>query len=214
MLMSGGMNCATLLSKFTKLKERPIMEAMIFCDLEDSEHEVRFAKKMCERFKVPYSLWAIATTPMIDMHILAQPPEKTYIARPRMRHALMMVNAAFRAAQMKYQEVITGHTADSVEDIDTIKIVASEAAVFAGMPTDLFKFPLLEFDSRGRVFEMARDMGSLVEVLYETNSCFFGENEKRFQWGYGCGDCIGCDRRSAGWDNYLDILKKEKNAAI
>jgi 7-cyano-7-deazaguanine synthase len=39
-------------------------------------------------------------------------------------------------------------------------------------------------------------------IVEETHTCYLGERGRRFDWGYGCGECPACKLRAHGWENY------------
>jgi 7-cyano-7-deazaguanine synthase len=65
--------------------------------------------------------------------------------------------------------------------------------------------PLMWID-KAATWRLARDLGgdALVRlVVEETHTCYLGERGKRFDWGYGCGECPACKLRAAGWQKFV-----------
>jgi 7-cyano-7-deazaguanine synthase len=58
---------------------------------------------------------------------------------------------------------------------------------------------------KAATWRLARDLGgeALVRLIVEeTHSCYLGERGKRFDWGYGCGECPACRLRASGWEKF------------
>ncbi|WP_442754831.1 7-cyano-7-deazaguanine synthase QueC [Methylocystis sp. JAN1] len=84
-------------------------------------------------------------------------------------------------------------------------IRALNRALTLGMAMDLeIHTPLMWID-KAATWALARDLGgeSLVSLIVEeTHTCYLGERGKRFDWGYGCGECPACRLRAAGWEKF------------
>lgn len=64
--------------------------------------------------------------------------------------------------------------------------------------------PLMHLSKAG-AWDLAETLGGqkLINIILEdSHSCYKGTRGKRFDWGYGCGDCPACDLRAAGWAEY------------
>lgn len=65
--------------------------------------------------------------------------------------------------------------------------------------------PLMHL-SKAQSWFLAEELGggNLIEILVEqTHSCYLGDRSKRYDWGYGCGDCPACVLRAKGWSSYI-----------
>lgn len=65
--------------------------------------------------------------------------------------------------------------------------------------------PLMWID-KAATFKLAEEIGGdalLSIVIEETHSCYLGERDRRYAWGYGCGDCPACRLRAAGYAAFL-----------
>jgi 7-cyano-7-deazaguanine synthase len=54
-------------------------------------------------------------------------------------------------------------------------------------------------------WSLAESLGGklLVDLIIEdTVTCYEGNRETRYPWGYGCGDCPACRLRAAGHERY------------
>jgi 7-cyano-7-deazaguanine synthase in queuosine biosynthesis len=209
MLLSGGMNSATVLFYLARLVQRPVLEAMTF-NTASATNEHGPARANANRAGVPSSLWNLHIGPFMDMGLMGQPdnPPPKY-GDDKLELALMFIQAAWRAKQMGYERIATGHIESELpmshEDfLDLTGMVAS----FAEMPHTLFEMPLWN-ETKAGIFAMAKELNVLAEITVYTSSCLLGDEEtKQDSWGFGCGNCAGCIRRRAAWELYIKGLKK------
>jgi len=64
--------------------------------------------------------------------------------------------------------------------------------------------PLMWID-KAATWRLAQSLGGepLVRLIVEeTHTCYLGERGRRFDWGYGCGECPACKLRAHGWERY------------
>ena len=84
-------------------------------------------------------------------------------------------------------------------------IRAMTRALQQGMARDFdIHTPLMWLD-KAATWRLAQDLGgeALVRLIVEeTHTCYLGERGKRFDWGYGCGECPACRLRAAGWEKF------------
>jgi 7-cyano-7-deazaguanine synthase len=82
---------------------------------------------------------------------------------------------------------------------DTID--AMEKALSLGMGRDvLVETPLMAL-TKAETWALADRIGGepLVELIMEaSHTCYRGDREHRWAWGYGCGECPACELRAAG----------------
>lgn len=94
---------------------------------------------------------------------------------------------------------------------DTIK--ALQVTINLGMARRfVLHTPLMQL---GKVasWRLAESIGgiALVELIrVHTHSCYFGDHTHYHNWGYGCGSCLSCCLRAAGWESY----EKERSSVI
>jgi 7-cyano-7-deazaguanine synthase len=65
--------------------------------------------------------------------------------------------------------------------------------------------PLMWLD-KAATWRLSQELGGepLTRLIVEeTHTCYLGERGKRFDWGYGCGECPACRLRAAGWEKFL-----------
>lgn len=207
MLLSGGMNSAVLALHMQK-KRRFVREALIFDALSEGGGETKFARAMALRAGIPYSIWHFNYYPAFDLEVLDLPDIEEPADNPQMLRGTMLLTAAFKAKQRGCENIIVGYLSEELDMlIDDLYLFVGGVARLAGLKNTAFEFPFMTM-SKSDVFELARINDHLVEVGYHTTSCLRGDTETLFSWGYGCGNCTGCERRAAGWELYLEGLKK------
>lgn len=59
--------------------------------------------------------------------------------------------------------------------------------------------PLLR-RSKAETWALADQLGVLDLIVEDTHTCYHGDRSKRWDWGYGCGECPACTERQLGWD--------------
>ena len=64
--------------------------------------------------------------------------------------------------------------------------------------------PLMHL-TKAETWALAHGLGgdALVDLIVEeSHTCYRGGRGRRFDWGYGCGDCPACDLRAKGWADW------------
>lgn len=85
-------------------------------------------------------------------------------------------------------------------------MAAMQVALRTGMD-----FPELEivtplmYLTKGQTFAMADHHEVLELVLEHTMTCYEGNQENRYEWGYGCGECPACKLRRKGWQDFQQM---------
>lgn len=65
----------------------------------------------------------------------------------------------------------------------------------------------LMYLTKAQTWEMANEIGGqpLVDAIIETShTCYAGDREHRYDWGYGCGTCAACELREAGYRTWKE----------
>ncbi len=84
-------------------------------------------------------------------------------------------------------------------------IRAMERALNLGMARDFTIHTPLMWIDKAQTWRLAQELGGapLVDLIVEeTHTCYLGDRGKRFDWGYGCGECPACTLRAAGWEKF------------
>ena len=86
---------------------------------------------------------------------------------------------------------------------DTLK--ALQVALNLGMDQRFVMHTPLMWIDKSQTWQMADGLGgqTLVEIVIEsTHTCYLGDREHRYDWGYGCNNCPACKLRSEGWSRH------------
>ena len=68
-----------------------------------------------------------------------------------------------------------------------------------------FHTPLM-WKNKSDVWKMAYELGGdkyLNLIKKNTHTCYKGQRDVYYNWGYGCNDCPACKLRSIGWKNFI-----------
>ncbi len=86
---------------------------------------------------------------------------------------------------------------------DTLK--AMQIALNLGMEKNfIIDTPLMWLD-KADTWRLAESLGgsAFVDLIIEaTHSCYLGDREHKWDWGFGCGACPACQLRAEGWRKY------------
>lgn len=201
-LLSGGLNSAVMLYDLVTFKKFEIVECMIFDDGVFDKY--KSARELCERTKTLYSVWDDSTEPIIDFN----PPNASREDKRALFFMNMINHAVSRAELLKADTIIAGFCEQT---LPLLRPDFTEFCIAAGRCSDRvveFDFPLMELP-KWKVFDQARQLNKLGEVLSETSSCDENHDDIQHPWGYGCGSCDGCVVRWRAWDEYLQNLKTQ-----
>ena len=208
-LLSGGVNSTTLLFDLVRLKLVPVIEAMVFVTSSQTD-DYNPARANAARAGVPFSLWNLGSTdPFMDMSLEFQPDDGMDPIDEKLEFVQMLLSAGFRAKQRGCTRVVTGHLESEIgfsgeKFADTFALVAG----YLELPEGTFEAPYWH-KTKAEVFWQAKELGVLGEATFFTTSCLEGDEERKLgSCGFGCGECAGCVRRLAGWEEYLKGLKK------
>ncbi len=81
-------------------------------------------------------------------------------------------------------------------------IQAMQMAISLGMDREFdFITPLMWLD-KAATWRLCEELGGeqLINLVREhSHSCYMGDRSRRFNWGYGCGECPACTLRARGY---------------
>ncbi|HEY6023628.1 MAG TPA: 7-cyano-7-deazaguanine synthase QueC [Pseudolabrys sp.] len=91
---------------------------------------------------------------------------------------------------------------------DTVKAI--QVALTLGLDKCITIHTPLMWIDKADTFAMAEQIGGkafLDLVIEDSHSCYLGDREQRFDWGYGCGKCPACQLRAKGFAKFKDRKK-------
>lgn len=125
------------------------------------------------------------------------------------RNLIFLTTAAAYAYRRDLGVIVAGMCEADFSGYPDCRRVALDAqmkAIELGMDAKFsLETPLMRL-SKAQSWFLAEELGgeALVELLVEhTHSCYLGDRDKRFDWGYGCGACPACELRAKGWSGYI-----------
>ncbi|MEQ8300122.1 MAG: 7-cyano-7-deazaguanine synthase QueC [Hyphomonas sp.] len=90
-------------------------------------------------------------------------------------------------------------------DCRATTMAAQEQTLQLGLDSPIrIETPLMYID-KAATWAMAERLGGqpLVDLIVEqTHTCYLGDRDHRYDWGYGCGTCPACELRASGWKRW------------
>ncbi|WP_312144257.1 7-cyano-7-deazaguanine synthase QueC [Stutzerimonas kunmingensis] len=86
---------------------------------------------------------------------------------------------------------------------NTLKALQVSLSLGMEMPL-VIETPLMWLNKK-ETWELAEDLGGqrFVELIQEqTHTCYLGDREHRYDWGYGCNRCPACELRRIGFEAF------------
>lgn len=122
------------------------------------------------------------------------------------RNLFFLATAHAYAQQVEASAIFTGVCQTDFSgypDCRRAFIDAFEEAANLGSDSQIKVFTPLMFINKAKTFELAKELGVLNDILFETLTCYYG-NEKPNDWGLGCGQCPACELRKKGYDEFIE----------
>ena len=124
------------------------------------------------------------------------------------RNILFLTFAAALAYRRKISTLVGGMCETDYSgypDCREATIQATQRALSLGLdrPIEILT-PLMHLD-KAATWRLAEELGGealVALIVEESHSCYLGDRSRRFDWGYGCGECPACQLRAAGWERY------------
>ncbi|MFV9474624.1 7-cyano-7-deazaguanine synthase QueC [Advenella sp. RU8] len=89
---------------------------------------------------------------------------------------------------------------------------AMQLALNLGMEQQFrIETPLMWLD-KAQTWQLAADLGgeALLDITREhSHTCYLGERNRRFDWGYGCRTCPACELRAKGYETFMKAYQGE-----
>jgi 7-cyano-7-deazaguanine synthase len=121
------------------------------------------------------------------------------------RNLVFLALAAAYGAGHGIFDVVTGVCAADAAgypDCRPAFVAAAQSAVSEALGEAVrIHAPLLHL-SKARTFALAEELGVLGVVVSGTHTCYNGDRSQLRPWGYGCGQCLACRERAAGWSQF------------
>ncbi|MDO7253309.1 7-cyano-7-deazaguanine synthase QueC [Helicobacter cappadocius] len=67
--------------------------------------------------------------------------------------------------------------------------------------------PLMK-TTKAQEFNLAKELGVLDIIIKDTHTCYNGNREILYDWGYGCGECNACILRKNAYEEFIKKYQK------
>lgn len=81
-----------------------------------------------------------------------------------------------------------------------------QVALSIGMGKDVTIHTPLMWLTKAQSWTLALQIGNsnFIELIRkETHTCYLGQHDVLYSWGYGCGNCPACKLRKNGWEEFI-----------
>lgn len=125
------------------------------------------------------------------------------------RNVLFLTFASVVAYQRNLDVLIGGMCETDYSgypDCRNNSIQALQTALNLNMDTNIKIETPLMWINKAKIWRLAYSLGgiALINLIREdTHTCYFGERNVLYNWGYGCGTCPACLLRIKGYNEYI-----------
>lgn len=84
-----------------------------------------------------------------------------------------------------------------IDDLEKVTNYGSDANIKIHTP--------LIYLTKAETFLLAEKEKCLDIVINDSHTCYSGNREVKYEWGYGCGECTACIKREEGWKEYKSL---------
>lgn len=139
----------------------------------------------------------------LNMHAFNHGLPSTFVPG---RNMLFLTLAAAYGAKFGIYDLVTGVCGQDragYPDCRAEFVTAAEVALTAALDEKVtITAPLLDY-TKAQTWSLAEELGVLDVIIELTHTCYHGEHNLRFEWGFGCGVCPACEERARGWEEYV-----------
>jgi 7-cyano-7-deazaguanine synthase len=214
-IFSGGQDSTTCL--YWALKNFDRVEAITFDYGQRHLVELDLARELCRKLNVPHKvvdagfIGQLSTSALTDTSVEIkndggyQNLPSTFVPG---RNVFFFSMATAYALPKGIREIVSGVCQTDYSGYPDCRedfVKALEKALSLGMDGPLTLHSPLMHLTKAETFKLAADLNCLESVLWDTNTCYQGERQKKNSWGYGCGSCPACELRKKGFEEYIKV---------
>jgi len=216
-VFSGGQDSTTcLLWALDKFEE---VEGVGFDYGQKHKVEIRCARAICSKLKVPYKVINLSFLDDISVSNLVSSSEGNVSEAHSLnaslpssfvpyRNMIFLTLASAYSLKQGASELVTGVNATDYSGYPDCRpeFIASLAKTL-GKATDskamevTIHTPLMKV-TKAETFEMAKKLNGLEMIVEMTHTCYKGDHKTRHPWGFGCSDCPSCALRKKGFEEF------------
>ena len=176
--------------------------------------ELNQARIICETMDIPFTVYSLPLLGQLGDSALVTNGDVSATHRLNAdlpnsfvpgRNALMLTSAYAYALKVNADVIVTGTCQTDYSGYPDCRnefVVALNDALNIGYLADVEIITPLMYLTKAETFQMAEDLGCLDTVIEYSHTCYVGNRTRRFDWGYGCGQCPACKLRAAGYDEF------------
>lgn len=210
-IFSGGQDSTTCL--YWAKKNFDYVEAITFYYGQKHNVELKCANMICSAEKVFQTMVDISFLNTLVVSALTSNGNVNTINEKGLpssfvpnRNALFITLAHAYAQKIKAEHLVTGVCQTDFSgypDCREIFINNMEHTLNLGSDSNIVVHaPLMNLD-KSQIFKLAEDLGKIREVVEYSHTCYNGDREHRYEWGYGCDACPACELRKNGWEKFI-----------
>ncbi|PZQ87286.1 MAG: 7-cyano-7-deazaguanine synthase QueC [Leifsonia xyli] len=215
-VLSGGQDSVTCLG--LALRNFETVHAIGFSYGQKHEVEIHCAAQICAEHDVPFAVFEIPALQSIGNSALIRGTEQTDVSAQHAqnsklpasfvpnRNALFLTTAHAYAQKVGADCLITGVCETDYSgypDCRDIFIRSLEETLNLGYETNIKIYTPLMWLNKAETFALAKAVDFLMVVLEDSHTCYNGDHNTNFVWGYGCGECPACKLRAAGFEAFV-----------
>jgi 7-cyano-7-deazaguanine synthase len=214
-VLSGGQDSVTCLA--WALNHFATVEAITFNYGQRHDVELRCAAGVCRELGIGQKvvdmtfISSISTSALLFAgDISAAHPDNADLPASFVpnRNTLFLTAAHSWAQSIGAEHVITGVCQtdysgypdcreEFLVDLNNVLNLGSDATI-------CFHAPLMHL-TKAQTWELADKHGAVDLVVEQSHTCYEGDRDIRWDWGYGCGHCPACNLRRKGWEEWKNV---------
>ena len=215
-VLSGGQDSVTCLGLALKNFEK--VYAVGFVYGQKHEVEIRCAHRICQEHGVPFTVFSIPALQSIGNSALIRGTEQKDVSAKHAqnanlpasfvpnRNALFLTTAHAYAQKVGADCLITGVCETDFSGYPDCRdefIRSLEETLNLGYETNIKIYTPLMWLNKAETFALAKEVDFLTVVLEDSHTCYNGDHNTNFVWGYGCGECPACKLRANGFEAFI-----------
>lgn len=214
-IFSGGQDSTTCL--FWALKKFDKVEAITFNYGQKHNVEIEQSKIICDYFKVKQTIIDMTFLNTIVESALTSNGDVNQLNEKGLpssfvpnRNQLFITLAHSYAQKIGAENLVTGVCQTDYSGYPDCRdnfITSVERTTNLGSDSKIRIHTPLMYLTKGQTFELADNIGYLKEVIELSHTCYNGNREHKYSWGYGCQNCPACNLRQNGYEDFLTTKK-------
>lgn len=143
---------------------------------------------------------AVASADSMNAHAFAHELPSTFVPG---RNMLFFTLAAAYGAKFGIYDLVSGvcrQDRAGYPDCRHEFVDAAQVALSLALDEPVGIITPLMHKTKAETWKMARDLGVLDAIVYDTHTCYNGKREVLHPWGFGCAECPACNERARGWE--------------